>query len=297
MSLLPKVIPYRDVTPEEQLFGLEVRDCWAGLHQARLLSWVSFSPGAFNLEEFLDLENPYNADIHEVVPNKFFAMRGPVNLPCGVEFQDVRSLDTGAFSHRDFSPHYYARILQLLNVQLVVRLNAPCYDKVHFERAGIVVVDLFFEDCTSPGLDVVAKFLDIVEGIHGAVAVHCKAGLGRTGTVIGLSLMKHFDFSARAAMGWLRILRPGSVMGEQQGFLCAREKIMRRDGEEFRARGGAPTRMPESSHPAHIARFVEKACKDADRRVAVAIHRAALAYQVDVAVVAAAVRVQLRADS
>ena len=51
--------------------------------------------------------------------------------------------------------------------------------------------------------------------------MHCKAGLGRTGTLIALYLMTAMGFSAREAMGWLRIMRPGSVIGEQQQFLCA----------------------------------------------------------------------------
>ena len=157
------------------------------------------------------------------------------------------------------------------------------------------MVDLFFKDGTEPGLDVVAKFLDIVEGARRAVTVHCKAGLGRTGTLVGLYLMKHFDFSARAATGWLRILRPGSIMGEQQGFLCAREKRMCRDGERFRACGGVPMRKPETDDPAHIARFVNQVSEMVDRHVAEAIRREALAMKVDVAVVAAMVRVRLPA--
>ena len=82
------------------------------------------------------------------------------------------------------------------------------------------MADLVFEDCTPPPVDVVAKFLAIAEGVEGAVAVHCKAGLGRTGTLIGVYLMRRHGFTGREAMGWLRIMRPGSVIGEQQHYLC-----------------------------------------------------------------------------
>jgi hypothetical protein len=35
--------------------------------------------------------------------------------------------------------------------------------------------------------------------------------------------MRSCGFTAREAMGWLRIMRPGSVIGEQQHYLCAVE--------------------------------------------------------------------------
>lgn len=45
------------------------------------------------------------------------------------------------------------------------------------------------------------------------------AGLGRTGTLIGCYIMKHFKFTAPECIAWLRICRPGSVIGPQQNYL------------------------------------------------------------------------------
>lgn len=49
--------------------------------------------------------------------------------------------------------------------------------------------------------------------------MHCKAGLGRTGTLIACYAMKHYYFPAADFIGWIRICRPGSILGPQQNFL------------------------------------------------------------------------------
>ena len=43
--------------------------------------------------------------------------------------------------------------------------------------------------------------------------MHCKSGLGRTGTLIGLYMMKHYHIKSREFIGWIRIVRPGSIHG------------------------------------------------------------------------------------
>jgi cell division cycle 14 len=233
--IMSKTVSYRDVSPGQQNFNLFVEDCWRGLCRAKQLSWVNFRNGSFDEQEYASLDNPLNADMHEVVPGKFIAMRGPRDLPEGRRWVDVSV--KGQFSHRNFSPQHHAEILRQFGVQAVVRLNEPQYARSSFTDAGIAVADLSFEDCTPPPVDVAAKFLAIAEALPGALAVHCKAGLGRTGTLIALYMMKHHGFTAREAMGWLRIVRPGSVIGEQQDFLCAREGVMRKSAAPLRPAG------------------------------------------------------------
>ena len=49
--------------------------------------------------------------------------------------------------------------------------------------------------------------------------IEITAGLGRTGTLLALYMMKHYRLSAAECIAWLRICRPGSVIGPQQHFL------------------------------------------------------------------------------
>lgn len=108
-------------------------------------------------------------------------------------------------------------------------------------------VEMYFDDGTNPTLDMCRRFIDLADGVisqGGAVAVHCKAGLGRTGTLIGAYLIYKHGFTAdegasasraelpflvsptpltfyllRTAIGFMRLMRPGSCVGPQQHFL------------------------------------------------------------------------------
>lgn len=99
---------------------------------------------------------------------------------------------------------------------------------------GFQFHDLFFPDCTAPPFEIVEQFLTIVEGSSGAVAVHCFAGMGRTGTLIACYMMKHLDFTAAEATAWCRLCRYGSIIGVQFKFLERHESVLKLMGLQYK---------------------------------------------------------------
>jgi len=100
-----------------------------------------------------------------------------------------------------WTPEDYAPLFHKLGVGAVIRLNNKTYDAEKFVRLGIKHYDLYFLDGSCPSESIISDFLRIVENEPGAVAVHCKAGLGRTGTLIGIYAMKHYKFPAADFIG------------------------------------------------------------------------------------------------
>jgi cell division cycle 14 len=116
------------------------------------------------------------------------------------------------------TPHDLIPMLQQMGVDTIVRLNNRTYDEAAFTDAGFRHIEMFFPDGTCPPDPVLEHFLELIES-PAVVALHCKAGLGRTGTLAGCHLIKNFGFSAMEAIAWIRICRPGSIIGPQQQFL------------------------------------------------------------------------------
>lgn len=197
--------PFRDASKGECYYDCTVLHCLQGLEAAIKHQWFNFR--TFNVKEYEHYERVENGDLNWIIPNKFAAFMGPID-----------SKEDGQRSGN--CPEKYCGIFKKLDVKKVIRLNEAKYERKKFIKEGISHNDLFFVDGSNPSDDIVAEFMDVCERhfaqpSSGAIAVHCKAGLGRTGTLIGIYAMKHYQISAEAFIGWARIARPGSVLGPQ----------------------------------------------------------------------------------
>ena len=242
--LKSRLRPYRDAAFAPSDFDLSLLDCWRGLERGRDMGWVRLPAppepsrwGMVNVDEYAHWDSPLNGDLHVVVPGKFVAFCGPRDL--GRE----RFADSDGY--RRFSPAHYADVLRGLGVTDVVRLNEPEYSAGDFAARGFRHHDLAFADGAAPPPAVVRRFLAVADAAAGGVAVHCRAGLGRTGTLIGVWLMRERGFTAREAMGWLRIMRPGSS-GSSSTTWCGRRRKRRR-----RPRRSLPRPLPSPPRRPH----------------------------------------------
>jgi len=206
VGMQPPPLPLRDAAFGLCTFTLTLLDCLRGLDVARrhgIFDWATFDVEAYEHDEQLA-----NGDLNWIVPGLFIAFSGPLDA--------VKRLSDGRTT---WHPRQYREYFRSRGIVAVVRLNKTCYDRATFARAGIAHHDLFYPDGGLAPPDILDRFLRIAERSGGAIGVHCKAGLGRTGTCIGAHLMKHYRMTGRDAIAWLRICRPGSVLGPQQQYL------------------------------------------------------------------------------
>lgn len=214
-------VPFRDAGFSINTYPCTVLDCICAIHHS--ISENIFQYEKFSLKSFQKLRQLEDGDFSWVIPGKFIAFSGPR--------EEKTEISPGCFT---LSPFEYIPRLKRLGVTCVVRFNSSCYDSRIFLQSGIHHFDLCYEDGGIPTEAILQKFLYICEREKGAIAVHCKAGLGRTMTNIAAYMIKHYGYSAREAIAWCRICRPGSIIGPQQQFLLVHEEKLRTEGLKYK---------------------------------------------------------------
>jgi len=122
--------------------------------------------------------------------------------------------------------------LRSQGIELLISLTEDRPRRDWVEQANLLVFHEPLEDMEAPSQDQLDRCVSAIERATArnmGVAVHCGAGLGRTGTVLAAYLVAKGQ-SAAAAIAKVRRLRPGSVETEDQ--VAAVELFARRKRKE-----------------------------------------------------------------
>lgn len=205
----PSYVGFRDAAMGPPSYLLHLHPVIKSVERALKFKWLKFAD--FDPDEYEFYERVENGDFNWIIPGKILSFCGP---------KDRSYVENGYPYH---APEVYFDYFRSHNITTIIRLNKKIYDAKRFIDAGFEHKDLFFIDGSTPSDEIVLKFIEIVDNARGGVAIHCKAGLGRTGTLIACWMMKQYRLTATECMGWLRICRPGSVIGPQQHFLIEKQ--------------------------------------------------------------------------
>lgn len=221
-------MPFRDAGYSQADYSLTIQDVVYGVWKAKEEGLVGLKE--FSLEEYERYERVDQGDFNWITPS-FLAFASPQHQPVHViqpsdpQYKELpRSLSS--LNRDKVLPQPFKNVLSHFaerGIGLVVRLNSELYSPSYFTALGIKHLDMIFDDGTCPPLSLVRKFVNLahttINDKRKGIAVHCKAGLGRTGCLIGAYLIYRHGFTANEIIAFMRFMRPGMVVGPQQHWL------------------------------------------------------------------------------
>jgi len=108
--------------------------------------------------------------------------------------------------------------LRQQGIDLLICLNEDPPRRDWINEAGLFLVHVPVEDLTPPTPEQVEQCMATIQRAQEqnmGVGVHCRAGLGRTGTVLACYFVTK-GLTAKNAVARVRRLRPGSIENEEQ---------------------------------------------------------------------------------
>ncbi|KAK7744999.1 cell division control protein 14 [Cytospora paraplurivora] len=232
----PPLMPFRDAGYSQADYGITVQDVVYGVWKAKEEGVCALEN--FDLDEYERFERVEHGDFNWITPS-FLAFASPqhepvAKIPEGSDLWATMPKTLAAVDAHSKLPQPFKNVLRHFserNIGLVVRLNSALYSPSYFEALGIQHLDMIFEDGTCPTMNTVRKFIRLAHEMitlrKKGIAVHCKAGLGRTGCLIGAYLIYRFGFTANEVIAYMRFMRPGMVVGPQQHWLHLNQGVFR----------------------------------------------------------------------
>lgn len=191
-------------SPEDE--AIELSEALEAISCAVRLGWYrfrDFDSKAFEARSFAE-----EGSVSEIVPKELFALPSPVS-------PHLNSIGLTIFN----TPHQTLSLLRELGVRTLYRFNERLYDEEVLRLGGIEVVDFPFADGFSPPAEVLSSFLNRALTDGAPKAFHCRAGMGRTGTMAAIYCHKKFEVPPVVMAAWIKMVRPGSINEYQLGFL------------------------------------------------------------------------------